>query len=129
MVLSRKLVLKHQIPTILWITSAAAPENPVWSIETAVNPAEAMARLRTSSFDLVVLEPVIAGTSADELLEALTRESSCPPVLVHDTDAAVSDVVRYMRLGAHDVAGMPNELFAMIDAALELRRGQRAAMN
>ncbi len=45
-------------------------------------------------------------------------------ILVHDPAASVADAVRFMRLGAHDVAGPGGDILALAEAAVEMQRGQ-----
>jgi DNA-binding NtrC family response regulator len=119
--------LTHHAPKVLWIAAIAPPEVPSdWIVETVLSAESGVDRIRTSSFDAAVIAP-IQGERLEELLEELARAGTGVPLLVQDEHASVTDAVRYMRLGAHDIAGPGNDLFALIEAAVELRRGQHAA--
>ena len=101
--------------------------NVLWINDAEPGPAEAIGQLRNGSYDVAVIEaPVSAYATADVLEEALKAQPGIP-VLVHDVNAEIADAVRYVRMGAYDVAGAEADLPAMIDAAIEFRRGQRAA--
>src|SRR5258706_1839971 len=111
-------ILKQDVPRILWITSGAPVGHPEWIIETGITGTDV---------DLVVIEPPFAESTPEELLEELNRTHAGVPILVRDCNASVSDAVRYMRLGAHDVAGPDSDFIGLIDSALEFHRGLRAA--
>ncbi len=80
---------------------------------------EAVEQLRTLSVDVVVVED-------PSLLEELVHANPRIPVVVIDESATVAATVRYIRLGAHDVATQANAAHA-IESAAEFHRGQRAA--
>ena len=65
--------------------------------------------------------------SAAELVEELARLRTKALILIHDRAAGVTDAVRYMRLGAHDVAGPDRDIVSLLDAAMEMHRGLREA--
>jgi DNA-binding NtrC family response regulator len=93
--------------------------------------AGAIERLRTSSLDAVVIEDPCLGSvhdvTAEELLEELVQVNRNIPIVICDEAASVADVVRYIRLGAHDVISAGSDAEAIIEAAVEFRRSQRAA--
>jgi DNA-binding NtrC family response regulator len=80
----------------------------------------ALEQLNACSADAVVLEDAT-------LLEEFLAVARGVPVIVIDPSASIADVVRYLRLGAHDVARVEETAAAMIDAAVEFQRGRRAA--
>jgi DNA-binding NtrC family response regulator len=86
--------------------------------------AAAIEHLRSSSVDAVVIED---SYTAEELLEQLVQINRNIPVVICDDGASVADVVRYIRLGAHDVVSAGSDAEAVIEAAAEFRRRQRAA--
>ena len=113
---------------ILWIAAAAPKDAPAaWAVETSFSGAGGIERLRNSCFDAVLIDAPVAEWRPEELLEELARARPGVPLLVHDEQALVTDAVRYMRLGAHDVAGPGDDLFALIEAAFELSRSRRLA--
>jgi len=93
--------------------------------------AEAIEQLRTSSVDAVVIEDPCLGNTHDhtveELLEELVQASRGTPIVICDQAASIADAVRYIRLGAHDVISAGSDATAIIDAAAEFHRSQRAA--
>jgi DNA-binding NtrC family response regulator len=95
-------------PNVLWI----GPDSIAMAVE----------KLQTSSVDVVVLQD--RGVIED-FLEEIAQLSPGTPVVVFDPSATVSDAVHYIRLGAHDVASA--DPTAIIEAAVEFRRSQRAA--
>jgi DNA-binding NtrC family response regulator len=120
--------LAYDAPKLLWIASVAPRCVPAeWVVETVFGGAAGVDRLRNSSVDAVLIDSPAPEWSLEELLEELARVRAGVPLLVHDEHASLADAVRYMRLGAHDVVGPGDDLFASIEAAVELRRGQRSA--
>ena len=93
--------------------------------------AAAIEQLRTSSVDAVVIEDPCLGSTHDctieELLEELVEINRNVPIVICDQAASVADVVRYIRLGAHDVVSSGSDAAAIIEAAAEFHRSQRAA--
>jgi DNA-binding NtrC family response regulator len=93
--------------------------------------AAAIEHLKTSSVDAIVIEDPCLGNAHDstveEVLEELVQASRGTPVVICDEAASIADAVRYIRLGAHDVISAGSDASAIIDAAAEFRRSQRAA--
>jgi DNA-binding NtrC family response regulator len=93
--------------------------------------AEAFEQLKSSSVDAVVIEDPCLGNTHDitieDLLEALVEINRNVPIVVCDQAASVADIVRYIRLGAHDVVSAGSDAAAIIEAAAEFHRSQRAA--
>ena len=93
--------------------------------------AGAIEQLRTSSADAVVIEDPCLGSEHDctieELLEELVQINRNVPIVICDEAASVSDAVRYIRLGAHDVVSAGSDGTSIIEAAAEFHRSQRAA--
>jgi DNA-binding NtrC family response regulator len=83
--------------------------------------------MAAAAYDVVVLEAQFPGLNADDLLEQLVSLRSGAPIVVSDPAASLGDGIRYVRIGAFDVAGAGEDLDAKIDAAAELRRGRQAA--
>jgi DNA-binding NtrC family response regulator len=96
-------ILTEDTPHVLWVSTLA----------------DAIERMKTSSVDVVVLQD-------PSLLEDLIHASPGTPIVICDESAVISDAVRYIRLGAHDVAS-PANVAQVIEAAAEFRRSQRAA--
>jgi DNA-binding NtrC family response regulator len=93
--------------------------------------ADAIERLRTSSVDAIVIEDSCLGNTHDcaveDLLEELVQASRGTPVVICDPAASIADAVRYIRLGAHNVISAGSDASAIIEAAAEFHRSQRAA--
>jgi DNA-binding NtrC family response regulator len=91
----------------------------------SIESAHALHQLSESEFDVAVIVAPLPDCTAEELLEQLVATGI--PVIVRDSGATVSDAVRYMRLGAHDVAGLDADLTELIESACEVRSGSRRA--
>jgi DNA-binding NtrC family response regulator len=93
--------------------------------------ADAFEQLKSSSVNAVVIEDPCLGSAHDltieELLEQLVEINRNVPIVVCDQAASVADIVRYIRLGAHDVVSAGSDAAAIIEAAAEFHRSQRAA--
>ncbi len=93
--------------------------------------ARAIEQMRDSAADAVVIEDPCLGSSnectLEELLEELVQINRNIPIVICDAAATVSDAVRYIRLGAHDVISTGSDAGAILEAAVEFRRSQRAA--
>lgn len=73
------------------------------------------------SFDLVLLDLGLPGTSGDEVLRILRQRDASLPVIVLTSRAEIADKVRGLELGANDYVTKPfsfAELLARIRAAL-----------
>jgi DNA-binding NtrC family response regulator len=110
------------------ILTEAAP-NVLWVSPDSV--AETVEKLKTSSADVLVIQDPCLGKiqacTVEDVLEQLVQISPGTPIVICDEAASVADAVRYIRLGAHDVASAGTNITAVIDAAIEFRRSQRAA--
>jgi DNA-binding NtrC family response regulator len=93
--------------------------------------AVAIHQFKNSSADAVVIEdPCLGGApecTVEELLEELVQIHRNVPIVICDEAASIADAVRYMRLGAHDVVSAGSDSTAIIEAAAEFHRSQRAA--
>jgi DNA-binding NtrC family response regulator len=98
-------------------------------VETIASGAEALYWAAQSSPGVVIIGCPVPDACAGELLEELGRLRTGALILVHDPAAGVADAVRFMRLGAHDVAGPGGDILALAEAAVEMQRGQRDAGN
>src|SRR5689334_10068884 len=97
-------------PSILWIRN---PDD--------LNQAEA------SPPDVAVIACSLPENPPEDFVEALKRTCPGTLILVASESASVADAVRYLRVGAHDVVGPPEQVEAAIEAAAELCRGRREA--
>jgi DNA-binding NtrC family response regulator len=96
-------------------------------VETAISGEDGVQKLEASTFDVVIIETPGPESSAEELIEKVAHAQTGTPILVHDADAGVQDVVRYMRLGAHDVAGGDSDFVALVESAVEFGRFRHGA--
>jgi DNA-binding NtrC family response regulator len=110
-------ILTEAAPNVLWVSPDSL--------------AEAVEKLKTSSVDVLVIQDPCLGEiharTVEDVLEQLVQVSPGTPIVICDEAASVADAVRYIRLGAHDVASAGTNITAVIDAAIEFRRSQRAA--
>jgi len=120
--------LSREGPRILWIGASDPEETRAgWAVDKVACGAIAIDRLRHSSFDCVVIDAPVPEWSVQDLLSELSRIQSRVLIVVQDAQASITDAVRYVRTGAYDVAGPGDDVIAMVEAAVELRRGQRSA--
>jgi DNA-binding NtrC family response regulator len=89
--------------------------HPDWQVRTVSSTEEAGEAFIP---DLAVI--VCPGGNPEESLESLRHNCRRLPILVADPTASASDAARYMRLGAHDVAGFGDDLRAAVEAMIEL---------
>jgi len=91
----------------------------------ATNGAEALARLRDASFDLVVTDVRMPSLSGMELLRRVREVSPSTEVIVATAYAELDTAIECMRAGAFDLLRKPfnlQELFSCVSRALEKRR-------
>ncbi len=99
-----------------------------FAVEVAANGSEALARLRTDSFDAVVLDVMMPGQDGIEVCEKLRAAGDQLPVLMLTARHAVRDRVAGLDAGADDYLVKPfanEELVARLRALL--RRTGRAS--
>jgi len=75
----------------------------------------------TESFDLVLLDLGLPGTSGDDVLSALRQRDTALPVIILTARAELADKIQGLELGANDYVTKPfsfAELLARIRAAL-----------
>jgi two-component system response regulator MprA len=97
-----------------------------FEVEVAASGAEALSRLRTRSFDLVVLDVRMPGSDGVEVCERLRAEGDELPVLMLTARDAVRDRVAGLEAGADDYLLKPfanEELVARIRALLRRSGG------
>ena len=101
-----------------------------WLVDLAPTGAEGVDRLANVHYDVAIVAApatVAAGdsTTEDLLGQLLTLHRSIP-VVICDHSARVADAVRYMHLGAYDVAGPDDDAVAKIQAAADACRARPA---
>ena len=92
-----------------------------WLVDRAPTSAEAVDRLANVDYDVAIVSAMV-GT--DDLVEGLLALHRAVPVVVCDPNARVADAVRYMQLGAYDVAGSEDDAIAKIQAAADACRSR-----
>ena len=97
-----------------------------FEVEAAVDGAEALERLRTGVFELVVLDVMMPGTDGIEVCERLRANGDQLPVLMLTARDAVRDRVVGLEAGADDYLVKPfanEELVARVRALLRRTGG------
>jgi DNA-binding NtrC family response regulator len=93
-----------------------------WLVDRATTDAEGLDRLANVHYDVAILtEP-----TSDILLERFLALRRSVPIVVCDAAAHLADAVRYMQLGAYDVAGPEDDAIAKIQAAADACRSHPA---
>ena len=93
-----------------------------WSVDRTLNGPEGIDRLANRSYDVVLVTAPVPDFAVADLLERLLSLRRSVPVVVFDPIAQVADAVRYMQLGAYDVAGPGDDPVAKMELAAEICR-------
>ncbi len=110
------------------LARAAAPAGG--SGEIAAGPVEALAQLRASDYDAVLVFLPLPDWSAAELLEEVQRINALVPVLFVDPEGSLPRAVRMARLGAfqmHDAETDAGRLRRSVEAAVAQYRERKLA--
>ena len=99
---------------------------PDWLVDLAPTGAEGSDRLANVDYDVAILTPPVSNFAIEDLLERLLSLRRSVPIVVCDRNARLADAVRYMQLGAYDVAGPEEDAVAKIQAAAEACRSRPA---
>ncbi len=97
------------------------------SVESAFTAKDALARLASEQFDLVITDLMMPGMNGIELLGAMTDQGVKPPVLMITGYPTIRTAVQALRLGAMDYIAKPytrKELLAPVKRALRLEEGR-----
>ena len=94
---------------------------PEWLVDRAPTNAEAVDRLANVDYDVAIVSTI---PEIDDLVESLLALHRAVPVVVCDPNARLADAVRYMQLGAYDVAGSEDDAIAKIQAAADACRSR-----
>lgn len=103
-------------------------EKSGFEVHTAVDGDDALVRLSSTRYDLVLLDEMMPGTSGLEVLRRV-RETFGPselPVIMATAKSESDDVVRALALGANDFIAKPLDLkvlVARVEARLKMDRG------
>jgi two-component system response regulator TctD len=119
----RILLVEDHIELSRWVARALTESN--FSVERALNGADADALLAAESYDLVILDLSLAKMDGLEVLKRLRARGSRTPVLIVTARSDVADRVKGLNLGADDYLAKPFEL-AELEARVKalLRRSQ-----
>ena len=96
---------------------------PEWSVDHAPTVAEAIDRLANAHYDVAILSPANE-FAIEDVLESLLALRRSVPIVICDPRATVADAVRYMQIGAYDVAGPEDEAVVKIQAAADACRSR-----
>jgi DNA-binding NtrC family response regulator len=101
---------------------------PGWEVDCAPTLAEGLDRLANVHYDVAIVVPPVPDFTPvftmEDLLDRLLSLRHSVPVVICDRRARVADAVRYMQLGAYDVAGPEDDAIAKIEAAAEACRSR-----
>ena len=101
---------------------------PDWLVDRVPNSREAIDRLANLPYDVAIVSAPVDDLTMEDLLEQLLSLGRSVPIVVCDPRTRVSDAVRYMQIGAFDVAGPDDDAAVKIAAAAEASRPRTAAI-
>jgi len=96
-------------------------------VDVALDGDDALARLRASRYDVVVLDRDLPGTHGDEICRALAAERSESRVLMLTAASSVKDRVEGLGLGADDYLPKPFDFTELVARVQALGRRPGAA--
>jgi DNA-binding NtrC family response regulator len=99
---------------------------PDWQVDCAPTLAEGVDRLANVHYDVAIVVPPVADFAMEDLLDRLLSLRRSVPIVICDRRAHMADAVRYMQLGAYDVAGPEDNAAAKIQAAADTCRSRPA---
>jgi DNA-binding NtrC family response regulator len=97
-----------------------------WLVDLAPTGAEGSDRLANVEYDVAIVVPPVSDFAIGDLLDRLLSLRRSVPIVVCDETARLADAVRYMQLGAYDVAGPEDHAVARIQAAAGACRSRPA---
>lgn len=103
-----------------------------YRIETAETGEEALAKLNSAEFELVITDLKMPGVTGLELMEAMRNQDKQTPVIMMTAYGAVDSAVEAMRLGAYDFIQKPFKLGVMrkqVKAAIRATTSARISDN
>src|SRR5580704_3103816 len=92
------------------------------SVDVVLNGDDALARLRTNRYDVVVLDRDLPGVHGDEICRTLAEERSESRVLMLTAASSVRDRVEGLGLGADDYLPKPFDFTEMVARVQALGR-------
>ena len=119
----RILLIEDHVELSRWLAKALRDAH--WSVECAMNGADADTLLHTQQYALVILDLTLPKMDGLDVLTRLRARGSKVPVLILTARGGVQDRVQGLNLGADDYLPKPFEL-AELEARMKalLRRAQ-----
>ncbi|MEB0012119.1 response regulator [Glaciimonas sp. Gout2] len=119
----RILLIEDHVELSRWLSKALRDAH--WTIECAMNGADADSLLHTQQYALVILDLTLPKMDGLEVLKRLRARGSKVPVLILTARGDVQDRVQGLNLGADDYLAKPFEL-AELEARVKalVRRAQ-----
>ena len=118
--------MKREALQALHIGAGYVDPPPEWRVDHAPTGAEGIDRLANIHYDVAVIAAPLSDFAIEDLLEHLLLLRRSVPVVIRDGSARLSDAVRYMQLGAYDVAGPEDDAAVKIQAAADASRSKPA---
>ena len=104
----RILLIEDHVELSRWLTKAL--QDAHWSVECAMNGADADSLLHTQQYALVILDLSLPKMDGLEVLKRLRARGSKTPVLILTARGGLQDRVQGLNLGADDYLAKPFEL-------------------
>lgn len=123
----RILLIEDHVELSRWLTKAL--QDAHWSVECAMNGADADSLLHTQQYALVILDLSLPKMDGLEVLKRLRARGSKTPVLILTARGGLQDRVQGLNLGADDYLAKPFELVeleARVKALLRRAQGGEA---
>jgi CheY-like chemotaxis protein len=106
MIPARRILIVDDEPNVRLVFRTAL-ESAGYAVEEVGDGGAALARLRKSPADLILLDLKMPGLGGIETLRRLREEGSATPVVIVTAHGCVPDAVAAMKLGASDVIPKP----------------------
>jgi DNA-binding NtrC family response regulator len=97
---------------------------PDWLVDRSPTGSEGIDRLTNVDYDVAIIEAPVPDSAMEDLLEQILSLHRSVPIVICDRRARLADAVRYMQLGAYDVAGAEDDAVAKILAAADACRSR-----
>ncbi|MFC3107921.1 response regulator [Undibacterium arcticum] len=123
----RILLVEDHVELSHWLSKAL--QDAHWSVECAMNGADADSLLHTQEYALVILDLTLPKMDGLEVLKRLRARGSKTPVLILTARGGLTERVQGLNLGADDYLAKPfelSELEARVKALLRRTRGHEA---
>ncbi len=112
-------ILLAEDDEIMRITIQDRLERQNWTVDTAVNGREALQKIKTSSYHIVVSDIRMPELGGVELLEAITEIAPATDVIMMTAFGSVDDAITCLKKGATDYILKP---FDMDDLVIRINR-------